>query len=35
VIRGSGINDFVEAFTLDQPQGERRELLMPSAKGER
>jgi len=27
VMRGSGINDHVEAFTLDNPEGERREIL--------
>jgi len=36
VIRGTGINSWMEAFTLDNPRGERREVItprIPSARG--
>jgi len=29
VIRGTGINSWMEAFTLDNPHGERREVIIP------
>jgi hypothetical protein len=30
VMRGEGINCWVEAFTLDHPEGERREVITPT-----
>src|SRR5262245_22518430 len=29
VMRGDGLNAYLEVFTLDKPQGERREILIP------
>lgn len=29
VLRGQGLNAYLEVFTLDKPQGERREILIP------
>jgi hypothetical protein len=30
VMRGEGINSWIEAFTLDHPEGERREIITPT-----
>ena len=29
VLRGEGLNTYLEVFTLDKPQGERREIVIP------
>jgi hypothetical protein len=29
VLRGQGLNTYLEVFTLDKPQGERREIVIP------
>ena len=29
VMRGEGLNAYMEVFTLDNPQGERREIVLP------
>ncbi len=29
VLRGEGLNAYMEVFTLDKPEGERHEILIP------